>query len=67
MFPDLISFVRTVQKQGRAFFGGIENLISIQEIELMNGDEVRALNQVGALDGLRAKAQVRNSHGARFL
>ena len=33
----------------------------------MDGDEVRALNQIGALDRARAKPQMRNRHRAGLL
>src|SRR6185295_11778099 len=67
MFPNVRSLVRTVQEQSRAVYGRAEHRITFYEVELMNGDEVCALNQVGALDWLRSKAQVRYSHRAGFL
>ena len=40
------------------FFSGIKDLVALEEVVLMDGDEVCALNEVGALDRLRAEAQV---------
>src|SRR6185369_15533869 len=67
MFPNLCRFIRAVQEQGRTVCGRVENLVTLQKIELVDSNEVCALYQIGALDRLRTKAQVRHGHRAGLL
>src|SRR5215472_6540592 len=66
MFPYFARLVWAIQQQGRVLFGRVEDLITLEEVELVNGDEICALNQVCALDWPRPKAQMRDRHRARL-
>ena len=49
MIPDFVFRIRAVQQERGARLGRPENIVTLEKIKLMYGDEVCALNQVGAL------------------
>src|SRR5215471_11641297 len=67
MRPHLIRLVRAIQQQRGAVCGRVENLVALEEIELMDSDEVGALDQISALNRIESKAQVRHGHGPGLL
>ncbi len=67
MLPDLIRAVGGVQQEGRAVIGILQNVEPLQEVELMTGDKGGLLDEIGRVDRLGAKAQVRDRDRAGLL
>ena len=65
--PDLVRPVRGVEQERRPVPGGLEDLRLAEQPELVAGDEVGLLDEVGGADGLGPEAQVRHGDRARLL
>ncbi len=66
MVPNFCSRIGTVQQQRGAILGGAQDIVGAEKLELMYGNEIRALDQIGAVNGTIAEAQVRHRHRARL-
>ncbi len=67
LIPDGVGGARRVQQEDRARRGVLEHVDLVHELELMAGDEARAVHEVGGADGARARAQVRDRDRPRLL
>ena len=67
MVPDLIRPHRAVEQQDCALGRLLEHVVAFEEAELVHADEVGLADQVGRLDGMRPKAQVRDGARAGLL
>lgn len=56
--PDLPSRIGRVHQEGAALSGGVENTSTGQQRELVNGDEVGPVDEIGRSDRIRTEAQV---------
>ena len=65
--PDLVGSVGSVEQEGRAVLGGLEDLGPTEHAELVTRDEVSPLDEIGRADGLRPEAQVRHRDRPRLL
>ena len=65
--PHFIGPVDAVQQEDGPGFGVLEDIITLEEGELVTGDEMGLTDQIGCVDRLRAKAQVRGGDGACLL
>ncbi len=65
--PDLVFVVGAVEQEGRTLLGILEHVVLLEEGEVVTGDEVGTLDQVGLADRLFAEAQVRRGHAAGLL
>ncbi len=63
VLPDLVRAVRRVEQQRRPVARGLEDLGLAQQAELVAGDEVGLLDEVGRADRFRPEAQM--GHGDR--
>ena len=55
VIPDLVRPVRRVEQERRAVLGGLEHLGLAEQPELVAGDEVGVLDEVGRADRLAAR------------
>ena len=67
VIPDLIGAVWGVEQERRPVPGGLEHVRLAEESELMAGDEVGLLHEIGRPDRLGPEAQVRHRDRARLL
>ncbi len=67
VLPDLVGPVRGVEQEGRSVLGVLEHLGLAEQPELVAGDEVGVLDEVGRPDGFRPEAQVRHGDRPRLL
>src|SRR6185436_6621838 len=58
LLPNLLGWIRTVQQQRCSINGRSQDVIRVNKSELMNGNEVCPLDQIGAADGTVAKAKM---------
>ncbi len=67
--PNFIRPINAVEQENTIGTGIFEHVVLLEEAELMAGQEVGFVlrYQVGRLDGLRSKPEVRNCHRTRFL
>lgn len=56
--PELVLGVRAVQQERRAFACGGEDVVALEQLELVTGDEIRVLDQIRRVYRLRAEAEV---------
>ncbi len=66
LVPDLILLEGGAEQEGAARLGLGDHVVLLQEGEVVAGDEVGVVDQVGGVDGLFAEAQVRDGDGAGF-
>ena len=64
--PDLVRTIGAVEKEGCAACGNLQHIGPFQPLELMTGNEARALDQVGGTDRERSEPKVRDRHGTRL-
>ena len=65
--PDFVFAVGAVDEERGVLFGFRQHIDLVDELPLMAGDEVRAVDQIGTFDRTRAEAQVGLRHGTGFL
>ena len=56
--PDFRTGVWGIQQERASFFDILENVVLLDEIELVAGDEISLVDQVRRIDGLRSEPQV---------
>ena len=67
LVPDFAVLEGGAEQEGAARLGLAEHVVFLQEGEVVTGDEVGVVDQVGGVDGLFAEAQVRDGDGAGLL
>ena len=65
--PDLVRTVWRVEQERRSVPGRLQHLGPAQHPELVTGDEVGLLHEIGRADGLRPEPQVRHRDRSRLL
>ena len=64
VIPDFVCVIRRVQQEGCARFGDAQDVHLVHKLELVAGNEVSLVNQVGGLNRVVGEAQVRRRHRA---
>ena len=66
MIPDLVRAKGGVEQEDRPWRRGAQHIIALEETKLMDGNQVRFVNEIGAVDRVRPKTQMRNGERARL-
>ena len=66
MIPDLVRAEGRIEQEDRPRRRGAQHIIALEETKLMDGNQVRFVNEIGAVDRVRPKTQMRNGERARL-
>ncbi len=64
--PDLLGAVGAVQEEGGPLHGVLEHVVALQEDELVAGDEIRLVHEIGGMDRFGPEPEVRHRYRPRL-